>query len=358
MAGSLAKALLVSFFLLALASISGCALRKPPDLVPAAELRWQSADGWHGTVRHYPGEGPPVLLVHGMGANHYNWDYRAEVSFAAWLAARGWDVWVPTLRGERGTSPPDRKTGKSWSFDQHALLDLPAVLDVVREATGEPQVLWVGHSMGGMLLYAALSRYPERVRAGVAIASPARFTALSPLKRALRRGGRLVGSRGRLQLDELVTLASPLGRYAPGLSRISLRQNMDPALARGLLVHGIEDLPRAMVQQVVTWLRAGELVMADGRTPWLTPPATPVPLLVLAGDRDWIAPAEDVTWACAVLPACEARVLGPESGMPRSYGHVDMVVGRDAAAEVYPELERWLRARLEPTAPSSPATAP
>lgn len=345
MAGSLAKGLLVGLALLA-PSGANAARAVGPDMEPAEQVPWTSADGWRGHVRHYPGEGPPVLLVHGMGANHYNWDYRSEVSLAAWLSERGWDVWVPDLRGDPGTAPPDRRAWRNFSFDDHARYDLPAILDAVQAATGEAQVSWVGHSMGGMLLYAALSQYPERIRAGVAIASPARFQAQQPLKRLYAGLGRMAPARGRTRARSMMIALSPLGRWAPGMGRVSNPRNMDGATARGLARRAIVDLRRQTAREVVTWLRAGALTTADGQGSWVTPPAQPVPTLVLAGAGDWLVPASDVVWVCEGRPACEAVVLGESSDQHELYGHIDLVLGQNAAVDVYPLVGDFLAAHV------------
>lgn len=346
MAGALAKRLLVGLFFCGM-GLSGCAHRAlPPTMVPAECVPWTSADGWRGHVRHFPGQGPPVLLVHGMGANHYNWDYRPEVSLAAWLQERGWDVWVPDLRGDPGTVAPSRSAWRNFAFDDHARYDLPAILDAVQAATGQPRVAWVGHSMGGMLLYAALAQYPERITAGVAIASPARFEDQQALKRLWGSAGRLAGSRGQVKSRAWMIALSPLGRRAPGMGKVSNPRNMDRATARGLARHAIVNLRRQTSAEVVTWLRSRELVSADDGGSWVRAPAAPVPLLVLAGEGDWLVPASDVTWVCTVLPDCEARVIGRSSDLDEPYGHIDLVLGQRAAVDVYPVVGDWLRAKV------------
>ena len=45
---------------------------------------------------------PPVLLVHGVGANHRNNDLHPDFSLARHLAALGRDVWLLTLRSGLG----------------------------------------------------------------------------------------------------------------------------------------------------------------------------------------------------------------------------------------------------------------
>ena len=324
----------------------GCAARRlPSTLAPDDLIPWESADGWRGRVRHYAGPGEPVLLVHGMGANHYNWDFRPEVSLAAWLAEQGWDVWVAELRGDPQTRPPDARAGRNWSFDDHAEQDVPAIVGAVLDATGRERLYWVGHSMGGMLLYTALALRPEQIAAGVAIGAPVRFDEQPPLHRLARRVGFLAGHRGLLRLDLAMALSRPLGYANPAYALLAQRGNLDWPLAEGIAAVAIEPVPRAMAQQVLGWLRSGELTRVDGR-PWLEGQPPDVPVLVLVGDRDRIAPPATALTACDAFPRCESMVLGPDGELAASYGHVDPVLGQTAVTEIYPLIAGWLAAQL------------
>src|SRR5678809_1070609 len=101
--------------LLFLLLATGCAKHLEPSMVPGEVLTYSTADGWSADLRHYPAEGPPVVLVHGMGANHYNWDFREEVSLAFYLQQHGWDVWVPELRGDPGSRAPSKKAARNYT---------------------------------------------------------------------------------------------------------------------------------------------------------------------------------------------------------------------------------------------------
>jgi len=50
--------------------LAACRKLPPPTLEPAAVIPCRTTDGWELDLRRYPGPGEPVLLVHGMGANH------------------------------------------------------------------------------------------------------------------------------------------------------------------------------------------------------------------------------------------------------------------------------------------------
>ena len=45
--------------------------------------------------------GPPALLVHGLALNHRNHDMLEDLSLARYMAKRGRDVWLLTLRSGR-----------------------------------------------------------------------------------------------------------------------------------------------------------------------------------------------------------------------------------------------------------------
>ncbi len=89
-----------------LAALVACVKPLPPTMSPDGRLTYATEDGWANELRHYAGSGDPVVLLHGMAANHYNFDYRPEVSLAAHLQDRGFDVWIPELRGDPGATPP------------------------------------------------------------------------------------------------------------------------------------------------------------------------------------------------------------------------------------------------------------
>src|SRR5438876_406455 len=80
-------------------------LPRYPDEIHSA----RPGAGWRiALVRYRPTPGPeatlppapePLLLVHGIAANRYNFDLTDESSLARFLAASGYDVWLVELRG-------------------------------------------------------------------------------------------------------------------------------------------------------------------------------------------------------------------------------------------------------------------
>ena len=59
-----------------------------------------------------------------------------------------------------------RESGeRDWTVDDLVHYDVPAILDYVEGESGHDRVNWVGHSLGGMLIfpYLELAPHPERI---------------------------------------------------------------------------------------------------------------------------------------------------------------------------------------------------
>lgn len=150
---------------------------------PVAEpavVHWvQTEDSAWVALHHKPeGDGPAVLLVHGISSNHVSWDLDDDRSLVNSLIAAGMDPWVLDLRGhgvaEHG--PHKKRQKRNWSVDDYGRFDVPAALEFVREKTGQERVHFVGHSMGGMVAAVALSVQPDLpLRRMVVLGTPMDF---------------------------------------------------------------------------------------------------------------------------------------------------------------------------------------
>ena len=68
------------------------------------------------------------------------------------------------------------------------------------------------------------------------------------------------------------------------------------------------------------------------------------PILLIAGNKDRIAPPRSVKDASELCGSSDKRFVIASRGqaMKANYGHLDLLIGEHAAADVYPLVQRWL----------------
>ena len=314
-------------------------------------------DGWRLTLHHQPPppgvtkRPVPVILGHGLVMDRHCWSLGPGVSMPAALAARGHDVWLAEYRGTPSSRPPEGAP-RSWDLSDHAQRDLPAIIDALRLPTGAPRVSWVGHSMGGMVLYLyAHAHGDQALERVVTLASP---VALAPASAPLvaRWEGRLVvlaQQLPRVPMRLLVRLIAPLTPLLPAGAHATFfkRSNLRPKEVMALLLRGVQDTsPRLL----------GDFVEMRAERRLLSPPppragdnlfaALTRPLLVVATRSDGLAPPGSVRPAfdLAGSPTRAWLLCGdPErpSG-PRDFGHSDLISSEGAMIDVAPVVARWL----------------
>ena len=91
----------------------------------------------------------------------------------------------------------------------------------------------------------------------------------------------------------------------------------------------------------------GVLAHENGRPYLKNISQSSVPIFLIAGAKDAMAPPDSVSAAC--VPGKDPgerlyNVLGKTSGTVEDYGHVDLLVGMRAEQEVFPSILEWLAA--------------
>ncbi|MCC7072025.1 MAG: alpha/beta fold hydrolase [Deltaproteobacteria bacterium] len=287
----------------------------------------------------------PVLCVPGLGADSTNFDAPEPYGLAPWLAGRGFDTWVIDLRGTGMSKLPYRK----WvgvTFDDFVGLDLVAAVDHLCAKSGAPGVMVVGHSMGGLALYAMLARQQAtRVRAGVTLGSPLGFPQgweAMPLLRPLKRLGDIAPG---LHLEPLSQLVAPLAlRFnSAALKRFLVLDNVDTRMARRLMYRAVQSIPRGLMLQFREWIDRDVFRSADGELDYRARLAgCALPVLVVGAPHDGLARLDAVRRALPLLPHARFLLAGRDEGMSTDYGHIDLLFGRRAHQEVFPRIADWL----------------
>ena len=125
----------------------------PPSAESIAAIHDGKAEV-NGVLYHYllaKGHGDPVVLLHGWGSTSYMWRFVMPQ-----LAARGYTVLAPDLRGLGDTAKP------ATGYDKATVAgDIRALVAKLGLGT---RVNLVGHDMGGMVSYAYAAQNPDEVR--------------------------------------------------------------------------------------------------------------------------------------------------------------------------------------------------
>lgn len=209
--------------------------------------------------------------------------------------------------------------------------------------------------MGGILLYAMLSRYGFEGRespfsAVVTLASTVDYTSSkSSLKLLLPLADPAQALNvPAVPLGAMLAAAYPLSSRPPYVLSwinplISAEDMMHPELLEKLVLNNFGTIPAKLILQLTTAFKEGGLTDRSGTFFYKEHlHKSNVPILALAGDQDLICPPEAVYETVNVIP--EDLVTYKVFGEPKGphYAHYDLVGGRLAVAEVYPCIIQFL----------------
>lgn len=328
-----------------------------------------TADEWRIALHHYhpgpaaPPRGHPVILCHGISANHRMWSSDEEHSVPRFLARRGWDVWNLDLRGV-GASERPSLWGKraDYGFDHYVTQDARTAIAEVLRRTGAPRAHWIGHSMGGMIIYAYIATYGDReLRSVTTLGSPVVMDGLSGIVRWAQQFAPAV-TEYIVSIPErpfLPAIAPAIGVFETSIEAFFWNPDNYPRpFAQNVVYAGIDDMAAGVLRQLAVLFVGGRFTSADGQIDYLEGlRQMRVPLLVGAGMGDNLVQVSNTLPAFekAGTPSKRLRIFARANGDAVDYGHVDLLGGLHAPADVYPELERWLTRHDGPYIPENPS---
>ncbi|CDY33720.1 BnaA09g45260D [Brassica napus] len=244
-----------------------------------------------------------------------------------------------------------------WDFDNYLEEDVPAAIEYVR-AQCKPKdgkLFAIGHSMGGILLYAMLSRcaFEGREPCLAAVATLASSLDYTTSDSALKLLIPLADPAQALSvpvvpLGALLAAAYPLSSRPPYVlswlnDLISATDMMHPEQLEKLVLNNFCTIPAKLLIQLTTAFREGGLRDRSGEFYYKDHLSrTSVPVLALAGDRDLICPPIAVEDTVKLFPEnlVTYKLLGEPDGP--HYAHYDLVGGRLAVEQVYPCITEFL----------------
>ncbi len=343
--------------------------------------RYQARRLPNATRDDQPLWGEPVLLVHGFSQNRHAWTSGDFVKRLLWL---GLDVFILELRGhgkssrrlqrtmhrEHGTPiPADLDYG--WDFADYMLYDVPAAIEAIKAVTGAAGVHYCGHSMGGLLGYAAAAQRDDlltltTIGSPISVASEslplqvlsyaeplidAAQNAVRGLERVRRAVAHNTGRWNRRLLHQAAPVSVLLGSWyrsvavaheavpsvLPNMLRLSNPRRADFDKVSFLLAQP-DNEPVQVLKTFMRWIRRRELICYRTGFDIQKSLETDVtlPLLICYGDDDPLAGARS-TRPAYLKAASKFRIYQ----RLRHNSHVDITMGHDTGIIVR-QLERLI----------------
>jgi len=376
-------AVLAAFAGIVSGGCTGPSLRIMPSDALAETIRTE--DGWSLVAIRYGVEKdatpsqthkPVILLVHGLNNNAWLFDVTPEYSLARYLAANGFEVWDVNLRGAGYSTKPFFQYPREivrilvggaplelprptldprkydWTCDDYIRYDVPAIIDHAKARTGAERVFWLGHSMGGIIGLVYASGDQQKNLGGV-------ITMGSHLYHATPTNRILQAMSDNIELFKVFhsLINSTLASSIQGMSQSTLEGDFDILYsAPGALRHDIrmrllydvtEDIPSGVLSQFFQLVKRGYFYSADGKTNYFDGLSEiRVPTLLVAGKIDNIAEPDSVRRTYEEIGSSDKEYYeaGIANGCSTDYGHVDMILGRNAPKDIYPVVLEWLKA--------------
>ncbi|WP_293752100.1 alpha/beta fold hydrolase [uncultured Paraglaciecola sp.] len=254
---------------------------------------------------------PMILALHGWLDNAASFQPIAEYLNDYYILAI--DITGHGLSSHRSDGANYHLT--DFVFDIHELV----------ESQGWSSFVLMGHSMGGVLISTAIAAgtLPEIEVAAIALL-----------------GTQIVRRRWYLQVPFVTSL---------GKLWFTFKSEMD---GRKLKI-GPENEPSGIAKEYLRWLGLlGRWRLKHNKTPLFAKwQGVTIPVLAMVGKNDQSDPAKDCQRFYELCGSDDKvfKLLAKDEGFSRDFGHIDMIVSKDAAKEVWPELSGWL-AEIKPTA--------
>jgi pimeloyl-ACP methyl ester carboxylesterase len=262
----------------------------------------------------YGGDGPPLLLIHGLGGSHLNW---MLVALPLTAAFRVVTIDLPGF----GLSPPAHRS-------VHVAHQAALVARFVAERFDGPAFV-AGNSMGGLITLLTAHRAPHAVR-GIVLVNAALPPAVAriPSANTIRFLGPplLPGIASRL-VTRARDSRSVEDHVAATLDFVTADAGRLPAEVREA-AHAMETERRAMPWSIPVFIDAQRSIAATllARRQFMrTIHGIGAPVLIIHGDQDELVPVEAAHWLADTRPDWELEVLAGTGHVPQLEAPADFI---------------------------------
>jgi cholesterol oxidase len=335
--------------------------------VPAPELHELAArDGARLRLTRYRGTKGPVMLAHGLGVSSRMFSIDTiETNLLEYLSERGHDVWLFDYRASIDL-PAHRERHTADDVARH---DFPAAIERVRAVTGKQTVQVVAHCFGAAAFTMAMLAGLEGVRSAV-ISQVSTHLCLPALTR-IKAGLHIPQVLDALGVESLTAYVDTHADWTDRLLDAALKLYPTQAeercrskvCARLALLYGPlyehDQLNAAthdalhevfgaasisMFEHLARMSRAGHLVAADGSDTYLDKlERLAIPIAFIHGAENACFLPRSTEETVTALSRANRAELYTRHVIP-SYGHIDCMLGKAAARDVYPHIAAHLEA--------------
>ncbi|MCX7354672.1 MAG: alpha/beta fold hydrolase [Alphaproteobacteria bacterium] len=298
------------------------------------------AEGTTRLLDYGPPEGRPVLVAPSLINRAYVLDLVEGRSLLRHLSVRGFRP----LLVDWG-KPGDVERG--FDLDAYIAGRLERALDAALEITHEAPLV-LGYCMGGDLALALSTRRPRDVAALALLATPWDFHAERPeqaraLAALMAPLWPFIDQAGEMPVDLLQILFAGLDPYL-SLRKFQGFAALEPSSADAEAFVALEDwandgvpLAAPVAHACMTgWYGRNDTAHGEWRVAGraVDPAAVASPALVIVPERDRIVPPKSALALAHAIPGAKLVTTG--------LGHIGMIVGARAPAEVWTPLATWL----------------
>ena len=318
------------------------------------------------TLTHYPGnENNPIIFIHGMGCNHWIYDFNKKFSLAYYLYEKNCDVWLLDLRTHDGDGDFLYSLGSNrefidryWDFDNTLLkIDVVTAVDFVKEKTGYDKIFLSGHSYGGYFAYAYAMMIGQENLSGIITTGASPYSDKSDFFDSYLDAMPKYG-----YYDGDYAYVNPDGKIATYSNNLKIKYRFYSLIWR-FMDHSksylfYKDTTPYYIQKQCMFHSDAEAAgvfvdMFFGKDPykynnsWVDPQTLynysknlskiTIPILFIAGDEDPQDPKESIYKAYENVSSCNKEFYSFAE-----YSHMDLLMGKKAKDLIFPKIHDFM----------------
>jgi len=232
----------------------------------------------------------------------------------------------------------------------------------VKKESGFEKVYWIGHSMGGIIMFGYMETEDQKDIAGfIPIASM--IVMRKPLTPHLQR---IANQKPILTASLIVntTVASQLRNMTFGTVKNPIEdllfesENMYRDVLFRFFRTCIDDTSAGVVSQFSDSIRAGAMLSRDGSYNYTENlDRIWVPICIMAGGKDGFVNEQVVRDTYNAVSSQDKKMIifSKANGYSMDYGHCDLIIGKNSEKDLYPEILKWLDERVAKNRDSTPS---